>query len=159
MWNSGAKRLRNSALLKRQWLRFDVQQMLDSTHIHTLKKFETNGTFFTIHTEVLRHQYNRQWIISPEGIILNHRRQRVTSITPPPYSIVLEFPVLYEQDSTSEGTLYRSHIESYTAPFKTDAESHQVAPFHNNHPCSSLPQHTHCYYLIMKPARIQLLFY
>jgi len=105
--------------------------MLDSTHIQTLKIFEAKGTFFTILKEVSRHQYERQWIIAPEGIRLNHRRQRVTTITPPPYSIGLESPVLYEQESTTEGTPYHSNIESYTAPFKTDAESHQVALLHN----------------------------
>ena len=63
-------------------------------------------------------------------------------------------------NSTSEGTPYHSNIESYTAPLKTDAESHLSSPPSTApHPCSSLPQHTHRYYLILKPARMQLLFY
>jgi hypothetical protein len=142
--------LRNSALLKHQWLKFDVQRILDSTHIQTFKIFEAKGKFFTILKKVSHHHHKRQWIISPEGISLNHRRQRVTSITPPPYSIGLEFPVQYEQESTSEGTLYHNNIESYTTPFKTDAESHLSAPPSTTpHPWSSLPQHTHLYYLTL----------
>jgi len=34
-------------------------------------------------------------------------------------------------NSTSEGTPYHSNIENHTAPFKTVAESHLGAPFHN----------------------------
>jgi len=62
--------------------------------------------------------------------------------------------------SPSEGTPYHSNIESYTAPFKTDAESHLSGPPATApHQCSSLPQHTHRYCLILKSARRQLLFY
>ena len=63
-------------------------------------------------------------------------------------------------NSTSEGTPYHSKIESYTAPLKTDAKLHLSGPPSTApHPCSSLPQHTHRSYLILKPARMQLLFY
>ena len=62
--------------------------------------------------------------------------------------------------STSEGTPYHSNIESHTAPLKTDDESHLNGPLSTApHPCSSPPQHTHRYYLILKPARIQLMFH
>jgi len=36
-------------------------------------------------------------------------------------------------NSTSEGTLHHSNIESHTAPFKTDAESHLSGPLPQHH--------------------------
>ena len=69
------------------------------TYSYTFKIFEAKGKFFTIRKEALHNQYKRQWIIAPESIRPNYRWQRVTRITPPPYSIGLESPEILEEES------------------------------------------------------------